>query len=53
MCFELDDITFVVEYAMTGKDLDLGWFRMDKGTHVACAAAGKARSRAARSSATG
>jgi hypothetical protein len=35
MRFELDDITFNVEYARTGQDLDLGWFRMNKGSHVA------------------
>jgi 2,4-diaminopentanoate dehydrogenase len=33
--FELDDIEFVVDYATSGETLDLGWFRMEKGTHVA------------------
>ncbi len=33
--YELDDIDFVVEYGKTLETIDLGWFRMEKGTHAA------------------
>lgn len=32
---EFDDIEFFCEYATAAKDIDLGWFKMDKGTNAA------------------
>ncbi len=33
--FELDDIEFVLEYATAAETVDLGWFRIERGTHAA------------------
>lgn len=32
---ELDDLEFVVEYGHASEELDLGWFRIEKGAHAA------------------
>ena len=32
---KLDDVQFVVDYATAADTLDLGWFRIEKGTHAA------------------
>lgn len=33
--FELDEVEFVVDYATAAETIDLGWFRIEKGTHAA------------------
>lgn len=33
--YRFDDIEFFCEYATAAQDVDLGWFRMDKGTNAA------------------